>query len=329
MKLTGRRGSISIDTSTSPRTATKSAQPGMGAAIQKEASILQILTEAGIDFVPQIIDQGDHRFRYHWIDGSFFHLVYAQSTEMQKKQLATQLIDHAYALDRCWIVHGELDDPRTNLLVDDQHKLWILDFERGWCGDRSGKNLRHIAQRLYRSGYIDLQILQSLGWYSLDALYKQLLSAIDGYTKHSASFGHHLVFILILVVIDLGSKRLFYDRARWASTWLLTPVLNTGIWRSIPVPLPRVIGLTIIVVSFLFYGVRKRLLPTGVSVFILAGALGNLIDRIRLWGVRDFIDLHIWPVFNAADIFLSIGAILLLVMEIRHYMNKQWTSTLS
>ena len=46
-------------------------------------------------------------------------------------------------------------------------------------------------------------------------------------------------------------------------------------------------------------------------LFILAGTIGNLIDRIRLGHVIDFIDLRIWPVFNMADIVITIGAFLL------------------
>jgi signal peptidase II len=46
-------------------------------------------------------------------------------------------------------------------------------------------------------------------------------------------------------------------------------------------------------------------------VLILAGAIGNLIDRLFLGYVVDFIDLRIWPVFNIADSAITIGAILL------------------
>jgi len=46
---------------------------------------------------------------------------------------------------------------------------------------------------------------------------------------------------------------------------------------------------------------------------ILAGAVGNLIDRIYFGPVRDFIDVHIgsysWPTFNLADAFITVGAI--------------------
>ncbi len=43
------------------------------------------------------------------------------------------------------------------------------------------------------------------------------------------------------------------------------------------------------------------------SVFILAGALGNLYDRITLGFVVDFLDFRVWPVFNVADSFITVG----------------------
>jgi signal peptidase II len=63
--------------------------------------------------------------------------------------------------------------------------------------------------------------------------------------------------------------------------------------------------------------------PSAVGLgLILGGALGNLTDRlIRGPGfggeVVDFIDLHVWPVFNAADSAIVIGAALLLVQGFR------------
>lgn len=45
---------------------------------------------------------------------------------------------------------------------------------------------------------------------------------------------------------------------------------------------------------------------------LLGGAAGNLIDRIRLGAVVDFIDLGFWPVFNVADIAIVAGVIVLL-----------------
>ena len=44
---------------------------------------------------------------------------------------------------------------------------------------------------------------------------------------------------------------------------------------------------------------------------IVAGGIGNLIDRVRFGYVVDFLDFRVWPVFNIADSAITIGAILL------------------
>ncbi|TAN60108.1 signal peptidase II [bacterium] len=46
---------------------------------------------------------------------------------------------------------------------------------------------------------------------------------------------------------------------------------------------------------------------------ILGGASGNLIDRIRLGYIVDFLDFRVWPVFNIADSAITIGIILLAI----------------
>jgi len=46
---------------------------------------------------------------------------------------------------------------------------------------------------------------------------------------------------------------------------------------------------------------------------ILGGAIGNLIDRIFLGYVIDFIDFRVWPVFNVADSAITIGAAIILL----------------
>ncbi len=52
---------------------------------------------------------------------------------------------------------------------------------------------------------------------------------------------------------------------------------------------------------------------------VLAGAIGNLIDRLALGFVIDFIDLHYesfyFPVFNMADVFISLGVVLLIFFD--------------
>lgn len=43
------------------------------------------------------------------------------------------------------------------------------------------------------------------------------------------------------------------------------------------------------------------------AALLVGGALGNLIDRIRLGKVVDFLDFRIWPIFNVADIAICVG----------------------
>ena len=54
--------------------------------------------------------------------------------------------------------------------------------------------------------------------------------------------------------------------------------------------------------------------------FIFSGAVGNLFDRMYYSAVPDFIDLHInnyhWFIFNVADIFITIGVICLILVEL-------------
>ena len=56
------------------------------------------------------------------------------------------------------------------------------------------------------------------------------------------------------------------------------------------------------------------------TVFLVAGALGNMIDRIMLGYVRDFIYFKLidFPVFNVADIYVTVSAVLILIWIILH-----------
>lgn len=56
-------------------------------------------------------------------------------------------------------------------------------------------------------------------------------------------------------------------------------------------------------------------------VLVLGGALGNIVDRVRLQQVIDFLDFGVggwrWPVFNLADSFVTVGALLLALTYVR------------
>lgn len=56
-------------------------------------------------------------------------------------------------------------------------------------------------------------------------------------------------------------------------------------------------------------------------ILIMSGALGNLIDRVSLRYVIDFIDVRIWPVFNIADSSITIGTTLIIISFARFDKN--------
>lgn len=55
---------------------------------------------------------------------------------------------------------------------------------------------------------------------------------------------------------------------------------------------------------------RHRFLPVALG-FVLGGSLSNLVDRVRLGYVTDFLHVRYWPAFNLADSFIVIGVALL------------------
>jgi signal peptidase II len=71
----------------------------------------------------------------------------------------------------------------------------------------------------------------------------------------------------------------------------------------------------LLVYNIYYYRHSEHLNRTYVVAFslILGGAIGNLIDRIALGYVIDFIDLRVWPVFNIADSAITVGAAIILL----------------
>lgn len=79
-----------------------------------------------------------------------------------------------------------------------------------------------------------------------------------------------------------------------------------------------IIAVLVSVSIILFYrraAERSRLLAVALGL-VLGGAVGNLIDRVRLGYVVDFIDLRWWPVFNLADSAIVVGVGLILLHSI-------------
>lgn len=85
------------------------------------------------------------------------------------------------------------------------------------------------------------------------------------------------------------------------------------------------IALTFLLLAFLLWyrhqNKHQSFLLEISTGLIIAGALGNLIDRILKGSVTDFIDFHFFPIFNVADIAVTCGVFLMAVFIFK-YENK-------
>tara|TARA_Y100001936_G_C16030929_1_gene645497 strand:- start:499 stop:999 length:501 start_codon:yes stop_codon:yes gene_type:complete len=84
----------------------------------------------------------------------------------------------------------------------------------------------------------------------------------------------------------------------------------------------------IVIINFviLYLGIKSNNFKGYLFFIILGGSLGNLFDRFYYSAVPDFIDLNYndfhWFIFNVADIFISLGIICLIFVEL-FYNNKE------
>ena len=94
--------------------------------------------------------------------------------------------------------------------------------------------------------------------------------------------------------------------------------INNPIWKSIFIVVS--LGAITLILTIL-KSLEEELTLFAVALsLILAGALGNIVDRIRLGAVIDFLDFHIysyhWPAFNVADSSITVGGLMLLFYQI-------------
>lgn len=95
---------------------------------------------------------------------------------------------------------------------------------------------------------------------------------------------------------------------------------NTGMAFSIQIPFFILVVFTIILLGGIVYFISKHseklTNKTQIALaLILGGGLGNLIDRMYLGHVIDFISIWIYPTFNIADVFISAGVIILFIFH--------------
>lgn len=137
-----------------------------------------------------------------------------------------------------------------------------------------------------------------------------------------------MIAVLIILVLALDQITKFIIRANFSIGQTLpvipdilhiTYVQNRGaafsLFRNMPImtvllPICMVIGC--LVVGVYLYRKSQRV-PALLLALVAAGGIGNLVDRLCLGYVTDMIDFRVFPVFNVADIAVTLGCVLLLI----------------
>ncbi len=142
-----------------------------------------------------------------------------------------------------------------------------------------------------------------------------------------------LLYILLIFVLDRISKIWVLAKLKEIGNidvlpfFKLTFVQNTGAaFGSFQNGNTALIFVSILVlIALIKY--RKDIFEMGQLasygwVFIIGGALGNLYDRIFIGYVVDYFNFIVWPVFNVADSFITIGAIMLALCILKDEYKK-------
>ncbi len=115
----------------------------------------------------------------------------------------------------------------------------------------------------------------------------------------------------------VGSKLALNAEVEIVGPFSIHHVHNSGIaFGLFASATPVVIALTLVALAWMlaFFargGGRHPLLPVALGL-LAGGSLSNLVDRLRLGHVTDFLDLRYWPAFNLADVCIVAGVALLL-----------------
>lgn len=134
---------------------------------------------------------------------------------------------------------------------------------------------------------------------------------------------------IVIVFLDRITKIFFTDLLSLGESLPLIPkilhmtlVYNTGIAfglfkdQGIVFIIIPIIAIVLLVYNIYYYRQSDEALSRPYIIafsLILAGAIGNLIDRIIYGHVIDFIDFRVWPVFNIADSAITIGAVIITI----------------
>lgn len=138
--------------------------------------------------------------------------------------------------------------------------------------------------------------------------------------------------------IIISNFELYESKPVIENIFAITYIRNTGVaWGMFKGK--RIIFLILTIIALLFsfriyYNVydKRKYIPIRICIVLLiSGALGNMIDRIRLGYVVDFLNFELinFPVFNVADIMVVISIFLLFILIIFKYSSEEFDEIIS
>ena len=148
------------------------------------------------------------------------------------------------------------------------------------------------------------------------------------------NFYINLIFIFLIFILDRISKVyvIYLNEKSYTSEIFSSKFLNIsltwnqgiafGLFSFDQSDLYNFLTIIIFIVIFFIFImlIKNKGLKRYALLMIFGGAIGNLFDRIFFKAVPDFIDFHIgqfhWFVFNLADIFITIGVIFMIFLEL-------------
>ncbi len=142
-----------------------------------------------------------------------------------------------------------------------------------------------------------------------------------------------LLIIIFIFILDRVTKQAIMDHQSnnpsiFVNEYLnLDLIWNTGIGfgllsQNANIYYHLISSLILMVIIFLVYLISKaEFVEKILFSLVLGGAIGNFYDRLIYLAVPDFIDLHLndfhWFTFNIADIFITLGIILIIIKDIK------------
>lgn len=129
---------------------------------------------------------------------------------------------------------------------------------------------------------------------------------------------YFFLIAFLIIAIDQLSKSIFSNKQFTIikNFLYITPATNSGgafsLFQGFNFLL-IIVSIAVLVILFYYRARIKDDIEQLAFSFMSAGVFSNLIDRIFLGFVRDFIDFRIWPVFNFADSFVVIGLLILVI----------------